>query len=146
MTTTSQATSPAIPGSGLIHKMVLAHVAISVTDFDRAMAFYVDVLGLEVAPRPDFGVPGAWLTTGAGMIHLAVVPTIPEPRDPVAHFALQVPTEQVAVMTRAVAQGGGGIVMAPRQRTDLGALVTSAILTDTEGNRFELTDLGEPTP
>jgi predicted enzyme related to lactoylglutathione lyase len=126
--------------------MVLAHVAISVTDFDRAMTFYVDVLGLEVAPRPDFGIPGAWLTTGAGMIHLAVVKSIPEPRDPVAHFALQVPTEQVAVLTEAVVRAGGGVVMAPTQRTDLGVLVTSAILYDTEGNKFELTDLGQPTP
>jgi predicted enzyme related to lactoylglutathione lyase len=126
--------------------MVLAHVAISVTDFDRAMTFYVDVLGLEVAPRPDFGIPGAWLTTGAGMVHLAVVKSIPEPRDPVAHFALQVPTEQVAILTEAVVRGGGGVVMAPTQRTDLGVLVTSAILFDTEGNKFELTDLGQPTP
>ena len=150
MTTASPAVSPAVspsaPGSGLTHTMVLAHVAISVTDFDRAMTFYTGVLGLEVAPRPDFGIPGAWLTTGAGMVHLAVVKSIPEPRDPVAHFALQVRTEQVAILTEAVVAGGGGVIMAPTERTDLGVLVTSAILLDTEGNKFELTDLGQPTP
>ena len=63
-----------------------------------------------------------------------------------AHFALQVPTDQIAGLTRAVVAGGGSVLMGPAARTDLGALVTSAILRDTEGNKFELTDLGEPTP
>jgi catechol 2,3-dioxygenase-like lactoylglutathione lyase family enzyme len=126
--------------------MVLAHVAISVLDLERARTFYVDVLGLEAVPRPEFSVPGAWLTTGAGMIHLAQVDAIPEPRDKVSHFALQVPTDQIAGLTRAVVDGGGSVLMSPRERTDLGLLVTSAILRDTEGNKFELTDLGEPTP
>jgi predicted enzyme related to lactoylglutathione lyase len=127
--------------------ITLAHVALSVTDNARAVAFYVDILGLTEEPRPAFGIPGAWLATSAGgMVHLAQVPSIPEPRDPVAHFALQVPTDQIASLVEAVVAGGGGVVMGVREREDLGVKVTSAILTDTEGNRFELTDLGQATP
>ena len=127
--------------------VTLAHVAISVTDNARSVAFYVNVLGLHEEPRPEFGIPGAWLATdGGGMVHLAQVPSIPEPRDPVAHFALQVPTDQIDAMVEAVVAGGGGVVMSTRTREDLGVLVKSAILTDPDGNKFELTDLGQPTP
>jgi catechol 2,3-dioxygenase-like lactoylglutathione lyase family enzyme len=141
MTTTSSS-SP----QTMTRQMVLAHVALSVTNLERARTFYVDVLGLEEVRRPVFSVPGAWLTTGAGMIHLALVASIPEPRDKVAHFALQVPTDQIGPLAQAVVHGGGSVVMAPCEREDLGLIVTSAILRDTEGNKFELTDLGEPTP
>jgi catechol 2,3-dioxygenase-like lactoylglutathione lyase family enzyme len=141
MTTTSSSAQQT-----MTRQVVLAHVALSVIDLERARTFYVDVLGLQEVARPEFSVPGAWLTTGAGMIHLAQVASIPEPRDKVAHFALQVPTDQIADLTQAVVAGGGSVLMAPATRTDLGALVTSAILRDTEGNKFELTDLGEPTP
>ena len=27
-------------------------------------AFYADILGLQSAPRPDIGIPGAWLNVG----------------------------------------------------------------------------------
>lgn len=46
------------------------HVSINVKDVDQALAFYVDVLGLELLPRPDLGFPGAWLKAGDQEIHL----------------------------------------------------------------------------
>ena len=40
------------------------HVAVVVPDTAAALFFYRDVLGLEVIPRPDVGVGGAWLRAG----------------------------------------------------------------------------------
>lgn len=49
----------------------LEHVAVVVTDVDRARAFYRDVLGLKEIPRPkSFDFPGAWFHCGPEVIHL----------------------------------------------------------------------------
>ncbi len=39
----------------------LLHVAIKTVDLARTRRFYLDVLGLQKMPWPDFGYPGAWL-------------------------------------------------------------------------------------
>ena len=46
------------------------HVAICVRDEDEAVAFYTDVLGMSVLPRPDFGFGGYWLEAGGQQLHL----------------------------------------------------------------------------
>jgi glyoxylase I family protein len=76
----------------------VSHVSLTVTDLERAKAFYRDVLGLEEIPRPDFGFPGAWYALGGGLsLHLSVKDEMPlrpvdrgrfDTRDP--HFALAV--------------------------------------------------------
>lgn len=49
----------------------LEHVAVVVTDVERARRFYVDVLGLREVPRPpSFDFPGAWLQIGPEVLHL----------------------------------------------------------------------------
>lgn len=50
----------------------LHHVSLIVEDLIVALAFYNEVLGLEVdASRPDLGYPGAWLILpGQQQIHL----------------------------------------------------------------------------
>jgi len=50
------------------------HVSFAVRDLARSLRFYRDLLGLELAPRPDLGVPGAWLTAGDAQVHLIEVP------------------------------------------------------------------------
>ena len=74
------------------------HVSLIVADTERALAFYRDLLGLEVEPaRPELGFAGAWLRVGGQQIHLLELPN----PDPVAgrpahggrdrHLALTVP-------------------------------------------------------
>ena len=39
------------------------HASVVVADSQRALGFYVDILGMQLDPsRPDLGFPGAWLS------------------------------------------------------------------------------------
>ena len=50
----------------------LNHYLLVARDLERTKDFYRDVLGLELAERPDFGFPGYWLKTGEDIcVHLA---------------------------------------------------------------------------
>jgi catechol 2,3-dioxygenase-like lactoylglutathione lyase family enzyme len=53
------------------------HVAIAVTDLDRAATFYGEVLGLPQADRP-LKFPGLWYQVGAFQIHLIQCQSSPE--------------------------------------------------------------------
>jgi glyoxylase I family protein len=48
----------------------MSHVSFPVRDLARALAFYRDLLGFAEIPRPDLGVPGAWLRAGDAEVHL----------------------------------------------------------------------------
>ena len=51
------------------------------------MRFYVDVLGLEPVPTPDFGFPVQWLQVGRQQVHLFQRPGEAPSH---AHFALEI--------------------------------------------------------
>jgi len=64
------------------------HVSINVTDPDRALRFYTDVLGLtQRSDRPDFGIGGSWLDAGDQQVHLVEASVPPNVGQ---HFALLV--------------------------------------------------------
>ena len=55
-----------MPITGLNHFLLVAK------DLERTKNFYQQVLGLEIAERPDFGFPGYWLKAGDDIcVHLA---------------------------------------------------------------------------
>lgn len=58
----------------------ILHASFLIADLGRSLAFYTDILGLEVDPaRPDLGYPGAWLTLAEGQqLHLLQLPN-PDP-------------------------------------------------------------------
>ncbi len=64
------------------------HVSINVEDVDAAKRFYVDLLGLQELPRPDFGFAGAWLRAGGQELHLLGIQSGKPPKE--QHFAFQV--------------------------------------------------------
>jgi catechol 2,3-dioxygenase-like lactoylglutathione lyase family enzyme len=71
------------------------HVSLVVTDLDRSVAFYRDVLGLAETRRPPFDFSGAWFSLGAHRLHLIVNPAGTfRQRDQVdsrdGHFAVRV--------------------------------------------------------
>ena len=71
----------------------LDHVNLRTTQLDEMTAWYMDILGLENGPRPDFAMPGAWLYAGeAAIVHLVGIPDSPavgsEADLKLEHFAL----------------------------------------------------------
>src|SRR5918993_533416 len=52
----------------------LNHYLIVSKNLERSKKFYQEVLGLDVAERPDFGFPGYWLKTGDHIAFLAQNP------------------------------------------------------------------------
>jgi len=49
----------------------LDHYSIRTTDLDATRNFYVDVMGFEVGPRPNFPFPGVWLYQGGiAVVHV----------------------------------------------------------------------------
>ena len=62
-----------------MHKIhAIHHASIIVSETERALAFYRDLLGIEQCERPDLGFPGAWLQIGEQQIHLLELPN-PDP-------------------------------------------------------------------
>lgn len=111
----------------------LHHVSINVADVERSTAFYVDVLGMEPLPRPDFGFAGAWLGFGGGrQVHL-IEAAVPEDRG--QHFAFQVDDIDAAV---AALRASGTDVRGPVPVGDTSA--RQAFFHDPDGNRLELNE------
>ncbi len=50
------------------------HISFAVRDLDASLHFYRDILGLEDIPRPNIGIPGAWLGAGNSQVHLIGIP------------------------------------------------------------------------
>ena len=79
----------------------LNHVSVVARDLEESVRFYVDVLGLEPVPTPDFGFPVQWLQAGERQVHVFERPDEPPAN---AHLALEV-DDIVAVYERASALG-----------------------------------------
>ena len=46
------------------------HVSVNALDLDESVRFYVDLLGAELLPTPNFGIPVQWLGLGRTQLHL----------------------------------------------------------------------------
>lgn len=72
--------------------MQFDHINIRAKNLDETVAFYRDIIGLEVGPRPSFTFPGAWLYhEGRAVIHLTVAagPLAAADEGPIDHFAFR---------------------------------------------------------
>jgi catechol 2,3-dioxygenase-like lactoylglutathione lyase family enzyme len=71
----------------------LDHAAIKTTRLEETRAFFVDVLGLTVGPRPAFDFKGYWLYAGGrDIVHLVETaqPKAPTSVAAINHVALRV--------------------------------------------------------
>ena len=48
----------------------LHHASLIVSDINKSLLFYRDILGLQQVERPDLGFPGAWFQLDTQQIHL----------------------------------------------------------------------------
>ncbi len=65
--------------------LALHHVSLIVADSERAVAFYRDLLGLPLIPRPKLDFPGVWLALGPQQLHLLELPNPDPTTDRPAH-------------------------------------------------------------
>jgi catechol 2,3-dioxygenase-like lactoylglutathione lyase family enzyme len=116
------------------------HISVTVTNLERARAFYEGVLGLRVIPRPDFKFPGVWYDLGGDLsLHLTVKDEMPlrpvdprrfDTRDP--HFALAV-ADADEIYTRL---HGSGLPFYDFADTPTG--LRQLFIRDPDGNMIEL--------
>jgi glyoxylase I family protein len=109
------------------------HVSLNVRDIAQATAFYTDVLGLELLPRPDLGFPGTWLGTGDQQIHLIEVDGHQAPEG--QHFAFRV--EGIERVVQELVERG---VKVSRVIPIPGGRGSQAFLRDPSGNLLELNE------
>jgi catechol 2,3-dioxygenase-like lactoylglutathione lyase family enzyme len=116
------------------------HVAIAVTDLDRARDFYGGVLGLPELPRPAASIAGAWFGVGGAQLHLAVLDDVVPPAIGIPHLALSVASEEFGAVIKTLQAARATEVTTPRCRTEGGVSVWSALFRDPDGNVLEITD------
>ena len=46
------------------------HVSVNARDLQESVDFYIDLLGAELIPTPNFGLPVQWLALGRTQLHL----------------------------------------------------------------------------
>lgn len=54
----------------VIQVEAIDHLTLVVKDLEASRRFYVDLLGMEVVPRPAFSFAGSWFRAGNTLIHL----------------------------------------------------------------------------
>ena len=116
----------------------LHHVAVCVTDLERAKQFYGGVLGLREIARPRLGVDGTWYGLENGQLHLIVHPPTRTLRGTTAidaadgHLALRVGDYEQAVAHL----GAHGVPLLERPQN--ATAWKQVYFTDPDGNVIEL--------
>jgi catechol 2,3-dioxygenase-like lactoylglutathione lyase family enzyme len=59
----------------------LNHFTVIAEDYEKTLAFYTGLVGLQQGPRPDLGFPGAWLYAGGrAVVHVYADRPVPVQR------------------------------------------------------------------
>lgn len=107
------------------------HVSLNVSDTERALAFYRDLLGMAMLDRPAFSFNGAWLDAGNGrQVHL--IETDHVPADVGQHVAFAVgDIDRVVDAVRAAGYAIGD------PKSVGGTSARQTFVLDPDGNRIE---------
>jgi catechol 2,3-dioxygenase-like lactoylglutathione lyase family enzyme len=77
------------------------HVSINARDLQESVDFYVDLLGAEPIPTPNFGLPVRWLALGRTQLHL-----FERDVQPPSHHHLGITVEDLEPVYRAAERRG----------------------------------------
>ena len=121
------------------------HITLVVNDLEASRKFYVDLLGMQDVPRPDFSFKGAWFQAGNTLIHLILEHeqsgsagnSAKQLRSTRAHhFAFRLPDAQAAWETLQTSGVALDVISEPKHRPD-GAV--QFFIADPDGHRVEIT-------
>ena len=119
-----------------------SHINILVDDLEAAHRFYIDTLGFEVLPRPDFpGFAGAWYRVGPLQLHLSVVKEMPDLKGGFPHLAFHIESGVFDQTIDALKSAGVSFLGNTMQREDFGVPVRAIFCKDPAGNPIEFTDV-----
>jgi catechol 2,3-dioxygenase-like lactoylglutathione lyase family enzyme len=77
------------------------HVSINARDLAESVDFYVDLLGAELIPTPNFGLPVQWLALGRTQLHL-----FEKDLEPTSHHHLGITVDDLEPVYRAAERRG----------------------------------------
>ncbi len=137
----SESTLETVPWTGIAPGTTVGHVHLHVPEIEPAVAFYRDVLGLDLLIRSDeYGM--AFLSAGGYHHHIGLntwagrgAPRPPEDAVGLRSFAFDIPDAASWQTVLARAEAAGMIDEAPHADNDL----TRAVLHDSDGNQVILT-------
>src|SRR5205823_421836 len=96
--------NPGARGSAGIVRPVGArinHVSINARDLQESVDFYVELLGAELIPTPNFGLPVQWLALGRTQLHL-----FERDIEPTSHHHLGITVDDLAPVYRVAERRG----------------------------------------
>ena len=114
------------------------HVSISAVDLQESVDFYVELLGAELLPTPNFGLPVQWLALGRTQLHL-----FERDLQPTSHHHLGITVDDVEPVYRAAERRGAFDDDAFGNRlVELPGDVVQLYVRDPAGNLVELDHAG----
>jgi catechol 2,3-dioxygenase-like lactoylglutathione lyase family enzyme len=114
------------------------HVSVNARDLRESVDFYVELLGAEPIPTPNFGLPTQWLALGRTQLHLAE-------RDerPTSHQHFAVAVDDVEPVYRAAERRGAFDRQAfGNHLIELPGDIVQLYLRDPAGNLVEIDQYG----
>lgn len=114
------------------------HVSVNARNLEESVEFYVELLGAQRLPSPDFGLPVAWLALGDTQLHL-----FERELTPTSHHHFGVTVEDVEPIYRAAQRRGAFDHEAfGNHLVELPGDLVQLYLRDPAGNLVELDHLG----
>jgi catechol 2,3-dioxygenase-like lactoylglutathione lyase family enzyme len=110
------------------------HVSVNARDLRESVDFYVELLGAEPIPSPNFGVPVRWLALGRTQLHL-----FERELQPTSHHHFGVTVDDIEPVYRAAERRGAFDRLAfGNHLVELPGDVVQLYLRDPAGNLVEI--------